>query len=413
MQRTVLIVLFSIFFILTAPLAAQLSDVTGNPGFSGDSAKFSFTGLSENSDVSNVLGEWGITFQRGEWGTATAVATFFAGSTNIKVLNQPSSGTSANRPMVLNFRYPLSKVGMILSGGTAQTQARIEAFGPLGISLGNVQINGLAEARDVAVSTTSAQGISKLVISYGAENASEELDDLQVQYIQRPQFVTYLAQVGNGAIQPDSLQTTIVVSNLSNSTAKGEVEFFNSDGSPLELQIGNTAASSFPLTVPAFSSLTGTSGGTALAIGYARITSNVPIEGTAVFRIVTESGGVKTEAGVGGAKGSVTGVGAVQKAVAGSFDSGIAAVNTSSQNASARVDLLDQRGVVIDTNANALLLGPGEHTAKFLSEIFPDIKNSDFDGTIRFESDVPLAVVILRTGNGLVLSSLPVGTTQK
>jgi hypothetical protein len=413
MQRSVLIVLFSIFSILTAPLAAQLSDVSGNPGFSGQSAKFSFTGLSENSDVSNVLGEWGITFQRGEWGTPTAVATFAAGSVNIKVLNRPSSGTSANRPMVLNFRDPLSKVGMILSGGTAQTQAQIEAYGPLGTSLGSVQISGLAEARDVAVSTTSATGISKLVISYGSDAAPEELDDLQVQYIERPQFVSYLPQVGNGAIGSDSLQTTIVVSNLSNSTAKGEVEFFNSGGTPLELQIAESAASSFPLTVPPFSSLSGTTGGVALAIGYARITSNVPIEGTAVFRIVTESGAVKTEAGVGGAKGAVMGVGAVQKAVAGSFDSGIAVVNTSGRAASARVDLLDQRGVVVDTNADVLVLGPGEQTAKFLSEIFPDIKDSDFDGTIRFESDVPLSVAILRTGNGLVLSSLPVGTTQK
>ena len=413
MQRSLLVISISILIFLTAPLTAQLNDVSGSPGFSGQSAEFDFKGLSDNSDVSDALGEWGVTFQRGDWGTATAVATFAAGSVNIKVRNLPPSGTSANRPLVINFRYPLSKVGMVLSGGTAQTQVRIEAFGPLGNSLGTVQVSGLEEARDVAVSTSNVRGMSKLLISYGADAAPEELDNLHVDYLQRPEFVAYLSQIGNGAIGTDSLQTTIVISNLSNSTAKGEVEFFDSNGAPLEFQIGDSAASSFPLAVPAFSSSSGTTGGAALAVGYGRITSNVPIEGTAVFRIVTETGAVRTEAGVGSAKGTVLGVGAVQKAITGGFDSGIAVVNTSDQPASARVDLLDQRGVVIDTNPDVLVLGARQHRAKFLSEIFPDVKDSDFDGTIRFESDVPLAVVILRTGNGLVLSSLPVGTTQK
>jgi hypothetical protein len=105
-------------------------------------------------------------------------------------------------------------------------------------------------------------------------------------------------------------------------------------------------------------------------------------------------------------------VGAVQKTVAGNFDGGVAIVNTTNRQATAWVELYNQDGNREGINPQIASLGPGQHDAQFLAQMFPGIANQDFDGTIRVLSDVPLAVVILRIAVGQVRSSLPVGSTE-
>ncbi|MFZ0429741.1 MAG: hypothetical protein WAO20_16615 [Acidobacteriota bacterium] len=414
MLRKFILVSMLLLLTFTVPLAAQLTDVSGHAGFSAESAKFEFSGLAENSDASRALARWGITFESGADGTARVVGVVALGFTDNRIRNVPPSGTSANRPLILDFQQPVSKVGFLAGNGGAGTEVSITAFDPAGESVGAVQHTGLAEPTVIEVSTSHAAGIAKLLISYGAAAEAEEIDDLQVQFVDRPQFETYLAQVANGPIPSVGiLRTTLVVANLSNSTAQGEIEFFDDDGDPLQFQIGDTVASSFDLSIAAVSSVTLVTGGSNLAVGYARIRSNVPVEGTGIFRVLTDTGAVVAEAGVGSAAGTYTSLGAVQKVVAGGFDSGIAVVNVSSQASTARAELYDESGHLVATNPDVASIGPGEHRAAFLSQIFPQVAGSSFSGTIRLSSDVPMAVVILRAANGLVRSSLPVGSLER
>src|SRR5690606_25201379 len=103
--------------------------------------------------------------------------------------------------------------------------------------------------------------------------------------------------------------------------------------------------------------------------GYAVIESNVPVEGTAIFR-VSSVGTVVTEAGVGSAQGRFRVVGAVQKFQSGNFDSGVAIVNTSDSESTGRIELYNEDGNLVASDNNLLSLAPGEHVARFLPQIF-------------------------------------------
>lgn len=403
-----------ILFVFTAPLAAQLVDVSGNPAFSNQSVKFDFEGLSQGTQTSRLFSAWGITFEQGQNGVPTVIPVFVLGFSNLVVSNVPPSGDSANRPMVLNFAFPVYKVGFVARDGTETTTVTIHAFDSLGDELGSIEHTGLAEPTTIAVSTASPLGISKLSISYGSDEDPEQIDDLQFQYVSRPQFVTYLAQVGDGPIPGGgALRTSIVVANLSNSTAEGSIDFFGEGGDPLDIQIGSSLADSFTLSIPPFSSTTLVTRGEEVTSGYAEIRTNVPVQATAVFRTLSSGGAVLSEAGVGSTMGQSVSVGVVQKFTVGNFDSGIAIVNTSDRQSSAQVQLYKQDGTLFATNNSIANLAPGAHAAKFLTQMFPEVDSQPFEGTVRLISDVPLAVVILRTSQGLVMSSLPVGTLEK
>jgi hypothetical protein len=398
-----------------SPLLAALNEVPGGGGFGADSVLFDFSGPAAGSRAARALAKWGITFEEGEAGIPVIDQEVVLGFVNNSVLNVPLSGNSANRPLILNFAYPASRIGFRLSNGSEATVVTIQAYGPNGADLGTVTRNGLAEPVNLAVVTDSASGIAKLVFSYGADQAPEQLDELQVAFVARPSFEIYLAQVGDGPIPGvGALQTTIVATNLSGSTTQGEIQFYSSSGDPLVVSNGQSSGSSFPLNIARGGSFSFTTDGQSdpVGVGYARLVTNVPVEATAIFGIVSNAGGVITEAGVGSAEGRSTMVGAVLKRVEGNLDSGIALVNTSDEVANAVVELFDTQGRFVATSSAFAGLGAGEHSAAFLSGIFPTVANSDFRGTVRITSNVPMAAVILRTGNGLVLSSLPVGSLE-
>ncbi|MEJ2079388.1 MAG: hypothetical protein P8Z74_15510 [Acidobacteriota bacterium] len=400
-------------FVCTAPLAAQLVDVSGNPAFSVHSVKLDFEDLSQGAQASRLFSAWGVTFDQGTNGVPTLIPVFVLGFSNLVVSNVPPSGDSADKPLVLNFEFPVYKVGFVARNGTETTTVTVRAFGSAGNELGSIEHTGLADPTAIAVSTSSPLGISKLSISYGSEEEPEQIDDLQFQYVSRPQFLTYLAQVANGPVPTVGvLRTSIVVANLSNSTAEGSIDFFGGEGDPLDVQIGSSLASSFPLSIPPFSSTTLVTRGEEVVVGYAKIRSNVPSQATAVFRTLSANGAVLSEAGVGGALGRAVSVGVVQKFTVGNFDSGIAIVNTADQESTAQVQLYKQDGTLFATNNSIASLAPGGHAAKFLTQMFSEVDSQPFEGTIRVVSDVPLAVVILRTSQGLVMSSLPVGSLE-
>ncbi len=391
----------------------QLVDVSNSPRFSADSVAFTFNEYFPGAEAGRVLGAWGIRMS-GQSGSVPRFKLYvIAGSINVVVENSASEDTSANKALVLDFDQPAKTVSFWVLAPPKDSELTVEAYSPLGVRLGEIRKEVLSREL-VAVSTSNLAGIGKLVISWGSNPDPEEIDDLQVEFLERQPHVVYLAQIGNGAIPGvGALQTTVVVTNLSNSTAQGELAFFAGDSSPLELQFGSESGSAFSLEIPPAASVSFTTAGPDLKVGYARVTSRVPVEATAIFRVVGPTGNVLTEAGVGSARPALLQVGAVQKERAQDFDSGIAVVNVGEKQAKAVLELLNPAGQVIATNDEIVDLNSGAHTAAFLSQIFPSVANQNFEGSIRIRSNQPMAAVILRAKQGLVYSSLPVGSTEK
>jgi hypothetical protein len=413
--RKIVLVILALGF-LTGQLSAQLGEVADREDFSTESVEFDFEGPKSGSLAGDVLSRWGLNFLKGSVGVPTIMTRFELVFSNNLLHNGDGTGQSAEIPLVINLKHPALKVGFEMSNGDENTQVTVTAFDELGNKLGSVQRSGLEEPAFLGVGVGESLGISKVVLSYGADEKSEEIDDLIVEYVDRPEFASYLAQIADGPIPGfGTFQTTIIVTNVSNSTASGELAFFDGSGDPLALDFGDGEKSTLDLMIRPSSSVTFVSSGTAspVGVGYARILSSVPVDGTAVFRLTRPNGEIASEAGVGSDRGRVDAVGAVEKLVAENFDSGIAAVNISDSEASAEIQLYDQSGEAVDLNKSLLELPPGGHTSGFLSSIFPDLQSEDFSGTIRVVSDVPLAVVIMRTANGVVISSLPVGSLQK
>jgi hypothetical protein len=412
--RTIFLVL--ILSLFNAVLPAQLSEVGSREDFGSGAIEIDFEGPKNGALAGELFSRWGLRFSQGTMGVPTIVTRVELIFPNNALLNGDGSDMSAGIPLVIDLKNPASKVGFDLNNGDENTQITVTAFDLLGNNLGSVQRSGLEEAAFLGVGVSGTPGISKLLISYGASEQSEELDDLIVEYADRQGFSTYLAQIADGPIPNfGAFQTTIIVTNASTSTASGELALFDSNGMPLALDFGDGKKSTFNLVVPPSSSVTLVSSGTAspVGVGYARIETNVPVDGTAVFRLTSPAGAIVSEAGVGSDDGRADVLGAVEKLVADNFDSGIAAVNVGDSAADADILLYDQDGELLDQNRSLLDLPAGGHTSAFLSGIFPALQNEDFSGTVRIVSDVPLALVIMRTANGVVISSLPVGSLQK
>lgn len=391
-------------------LEAQVTKITTESAFGSDSVKFDFQEYQAEIQAADVLGKWGLNLQGIENGVPRVHAIFapIGGSEPDRVI-QNQAQTSSNLPLIVNFKYPVSRVGFYLSNGTTSTTVTLTAFDPIGTKLGSVTETGLTQEKFLGVHSLSTRGIAKVLVDYGTAAEAEQIDDMIFEYMSRPKFNTYLAQVGDAK---DLLQTILVISNLTNSTAKGELRLFNSDGSPMSLKVGQETNSVFPFSLPPFSSKKMESQAVSdpLQVGYAQIESNVPVEGTAIFRLFPNDTRL-TESGVGSSVPRPFVVGVVQKVAATGFDTGVAAVNTTGETADAVVKLYNEAGNLVASNDTALDLGPHGHTARFLSQLFPQYADSDFSGTMVITSDKPMALVMIRTLGGIAQSTLPVGST--
>lgn len=399
-------------------LFGAVTKITDGSVFSGESVAINFEQLADGSLVATVYDGWGVQFGESDQ-SQPAIHTISSalGTFNNVVRNINPQDSSANVPLILNFLKPVSKVGFVLGNGTDATQATISAFGPDGTELGSIQQDELDEPQFVGISTDDSGGMSKVVLSYGAAAEEEQIDNLTFEYVTREQFEVALAAVGDGPIDATSMfRTTIVISNLTNSTAVGEIAFFRGEGVATSITVedegGLVTENSFDFAIQPFRSRTLVTTGESDPIfsGYARIGSNVPVEATAIFQVVTPEGELLTEAGVGSAVGKVISVGAAQRFTVGNLNSGIAVVNLGSAATTASVRFRSESGA---TSNIGIPLEPGEHLAKFLSEMFEQFANDDFQGTLTISSSQPLALIILRTVQGLPFSSLPVGSTQR
>lgn len=421
MKKSFFIFILMMVVVFSGWTFGALNEVASRNQFSSQAMRIDFENLTTGTKAANQLGKWGIEFLDGSHGNPTVEQAYEWGVLTTVIENTAPVGDSSNKQMIINFPNPAAKVGFNVynlggSGGTVT----LTAYSAQNALLGTITKAGVNNADFIGVSPGAGQSISSLHISYGAVADPEQIGDMSIELVQRPQFVSYLAQFADGPIPgTGALQTTLLVTNLSNSTATGSLDFFKSDGSTVSVNVNGTLSDSFELEIPPYSARTFSTPAsfTTLVFGYAMVTSSVPVESTGIFRTVNGSGQIISEAGLALERGAYTYVGGVKQEVARGLKSGIAVVNISGGPINASIELYDEDGDLVSTNVELLQLEAGEHRAAYLPEMFTQLAGQDFSGTIRIVSSGKVAGVILRSANSgagdVVISSLPLGTLEK
>lgn len=215
------------------------------------------------------------------------------------------------------------------------------------------------------------------------------------------------AHLGDGTAGDLSITSSIVLMNNLESRAEGVIEFHSSDGTEMVVNIGGTQSSEFSFSLDANGVARFVTGGAGdLKTGYAVVSMDQPINGTALFSIYNK-GALDSEAGIGATP--------LQKKltiIADSLDlynTGIAVAypipsDVSSSN-SISMTLYDHNGDW--RGSKSLTLQNFEHSAGFITDLFPDVDGIDeFDGYVDISAGQYAAFLCLRQA-GAKLTSMP------
>ncbi len=213
--------------------------------------------------------------------------------------------------------------------------------------------------------------------------------------------VFFFPQIGDGVGGSIRFQTTLILVNTAADTM-ARVEFFDSSGAPLALRLGALGtASSFDIPLARGASFSAQTAGTQpLRAGYARITTQAGVGGTAVFTRSTPSGILLYEAGVASAT-PLTDFSLVSDS-RGFRDTGLALVNAGS--ASPAGSLGAQPAVTLHLYDRLFrplgevswALPAGGHRAEFVSQIFAGAGFERELGSVTASSPTGLAALTLR-----------------
>ncbi|RPJ54713.1 MAG: hypothetical protein EHM23_28340 [Acidobacteria bacterium] len=215
------------------------------------------------------------------------------------------------------------------------------------------------------------------------------------------QNVFYFPQVGDGTAGTIGFRTEIILLNTG-AAADAVVEFFQADGTPLTITLGNQTASRFTFNLRSGGSLSVKTPGTAgLTIGYARVTSaGAGVGGTAVFTgFNVPDNVVLFEAGVPASK-EVQNFSLFVDTI-GTNNTGLAILNPAAAGGAPPNIML----TLYDTDFNRIAttdvpLGGGQKLSQFVAEFFAGNTAaveaaSEMTGTLTIEGPA-LAAVTLR-----------------
>ncbi len=385
------------------------------------------------SDATRLLASWGVFFQTSSTAAHPAVVVRDIQGISPNPVGPPeyiwaiqSSGESGSSfvpgPLVVNFSRPLRRVGFKLSGTNfvGLDDAKLEAFDAQGRSIGVVTREDLPWPAEPgvwigieAVGTT----ITKVVIQYTPGEETVEGVVLDSADLPLGLFETYLPQFGDGISGHLMLQSSVTIVNVNNSIGDGTISLLDDDGQPLDVELDQESGTAFRFALAPFASrafvTSGLAGGgsdsSSLISGFVKIESDVPVQATCMYRTYQE-GELIAEASVESSRPVSTAVGRVERLAAANLDCAIALVNTSTEGSRVELELSDEGGV--STVTGVLTLAPRAHLAQFLSELFPSV-TSDYRGSLIIRSSEPIACAILRTQNGVAISSLPLGSTER
>ncbi len=415
MRRARALIISGALILLTQLGFGQITQLENETDFDPDRVLLTFNPALEGADASNIVAGYGVRLEGIGGGTPTVRGDLIGGQPFGLISNDAPAGQGITSELVINFRYPVRQVGFLLTNGTPGLQARFTFRNVRGENIGTRIVPADESTGPFAgFEAPPGESFSRIVLSYGDSPNAEQFFELIFTYSNRPLFTTYLAQVADGALPNGGLRTDILIANLSNTTANGSLAIIGDNGDPVEVTLNGTAASSFNLAIPPQGLRRFTSSGTSQppVQGYARIQTDVPVDGLAIFQILNAAGNPTSEAGVGSSTAFSESVAAVVRQVQGTIDSGLAVANVGDETATVTAQLLAPTGAVVATNNTFFSIPAHTHTATFLPTLFPTVP-ADFQGTLVLSSSQPLTVTVLRTASGLVLSSLPVGSLQR
>ena len=232
-------------------------------------------------------------------------------------------------------------------------------------------------------------------------------------------------RVGDGLLEGLRIATSTILFNTTTETVVGAVEFFNSDGTPMEVNVGQASAArtfgdtptsrlDFSIEPKGVRRLR-TAGSGEIKVGWALVSMDQPISGTALFTLFDESGEVATEVGVNSAR--LRRNFNLLADTADVFNTGIAITNPvksedegDEPTATVRIELRNgSRRILGRTEVE---IGPLQHTALFLTELFPEIEGIDeLQGLVWVSSSEFVTALSLRSASEK-LTSVPVFTPK-
>jgi hypothetical protein len=215
----------------------------------------------------------------------------------------------------------------------------------------------------------------------------------------------YLPHVANGSYGGGSFKTSFIFMNPQAMPANVRLSLATSGGTPFQVALpGKDTGSSFDFKLEHNASvILQTDGSGPLTVGTATIESDVPIGASGIFTVLDAQGRFQTEAGVG-ASTEVSGA-TLPVDVTGKFDTGVAFLNTSSTTVQLTLTLLNENGEVLQGSKKIPLPGMN-HTAKFVSELFPGTAN--FRGSLVVSGASVVALTLRQNSLPLSYTTLPV-----
>ncbi|HEY3130044.1 MAG TPA: hypothetical protein VGL91_11335 [Acidobacteriota bacterium] len=213
------------------------------------------------------------------------------------------------------------------------------------------------------------------------------------------QITFFFPQIADGVAGVVVFRTTVILINNGDGVATGTIVFRRSDGSAFSLTLkdGRTGSQfSFQLQPKQTLVLESTGEGPARN-GYALITSDRTIGGTAIFSEFDSAGKLLTEAGVPASPNLNNFTVFVDTRTG--FNTGLAVANTGSTSSTLSFRLLRLDASLLSTTPATLVLGPNEQKAQFVTEFaeFGDTSKNAV-GSLEVTASSPVSAVTLRTG---------------
>jgi len=334
--------------------------------------------------------------------------------------NASLSGSSADKPFIIRFRYPVRIVDMYLGSEylSGKVSATIRAYTPSGELIG--------ERKDVEfapnipwynhffISSDHPEGIAVLNIDYGSDTRPErmEIDGkvMSLDYLEDRPFRLFLPHIVDGKSGHLSYKTTIRVQKYY-STQDVSFRFFDPSGNPLSLPIDGERKSEIRLTGKNADArvLEFQTDGTDphLNVGWVIAESRIPMEIQAVYSTFSSRQELLSESALPAVRSRFHQGLAMQRNVSKGIDTAIAIANVSDHDN--RIVLSAHKGdsenptTVISTS---LLLKPREQRAFFLSEVCQTEPSKScfiediFQGSLGVSGSYPVAAIALGSVNG-------------
>jgi hypothetical protein len=235
------------------------------------------------------------------------------------------------------------------------------------------------------------------------------------------QNTSYFPQIADGQAGGTAWTTVIAVTNpaaTGTSAATGTITFTQDNGTPFNIvfttpqgpPVGSGNTISFQLTGGQTSYFVSTGAG-ALTVGFGTVTSSLPVTAGAVFQENANSpnGPDIAQAGVA-AVAPLTRQAVFVRVNKKGGDTGVAIANPGTATANITFQLLDTNGVATGSAINTTLAAMN-HTAKFVSQLFPSVAGlTQFLGTMQITSQTPLVSTGLIFNSDGTFATIPVIT---